>query len=84
MALDTAHRNGDQMTEALALWELSGLQKNQPEARLKTLREAQAAFESIGDFKQLSRLHAEMAEVLEQVDSDEVCIHQQWSRLLAM
>lgn len=84
MALDTAHRNGDQMTEALALWELSGLQKDQPEVRLKTLREAQAAFESIGDFKQLSRLHAEMAEVLEQVDSDEVGIHQQWSRLLAM
>lgn len=84
MTVDTAHRNGDKMTEASALWELSRLQKNDPEVRLQTLREAQAGFESIGDFKKLSELHAEMSEVLEQMESEEAGIHAQWSRLLAM
>lgn len=84
MTVETAHRNGDGMTEAMALWELSRLQKDTPEIRLRTLREAQAGFERVGDFKKLSVLHAEMGNVLSQLDSDEAGIHAQWSRLLAM
>ena len=84
MTVDTAHRNGDRMTEASALWELSRLQKDEPEVRLQTLREAQAGFESVGDFKKLSELHAEISQVLEALESDEAGIDAQWSRLLAM
>ena len=82
MAIDTAHKNGDERTEAEALHLLSSAQVGSPDVRLKTLFDALKGFEKLSDFKELASVHLEISHLLEDISPDEAKIHAQWSRLI--
>jgi Fe2+ or Zn2+ uptake regulation protein len=83
MAIDTSHKTNDMRTEAVALHILSQIQEDAPEVRLKTLYDALKNYEKLADFKALSNIHLEIAQILSVTRPDEAFIHAHWAKLLS-
>ncbi len=82
MTVDTAHKNGDLLTEANALHMLSKIESDAVEVRIKTLYDASEVCERLGEFGELSQIHCELAELLRGIQPDEARIHEQWGAVL--
>ncbi len=82
MAVAMSHKHGDTKTEADSLRLLARIQTDPDETRIKTLRDALACYEKIGDFNALAEIHGDISHILAITSPDEAKIHAQWSRVL--